>query len=162
MPPMTLPHMIPTSGTITASLNWMRWMNQTKIQVPRIAAAKAKSARVHKVDDGMNSSASRMPSWAEEMVAPVVGDTNLLLHSCCIMSPATLIPTPVQRIASRRGRRDTKKISHKCRFPDRSSCSGSSITPIKSEITDATSSRTTSNTVERYCLIVLPPLISFN
>ena len=78
MPPMTLPHMMPTSGTITASLNWMRWMNQTKIQVPRIAAAKAKSARLHKVDDGMNSSASKMPSWAEEMVAPVVGDTNLL------------------------------------------------------------------------------------
>ena len=23
----------------------------------------------------------RMPSWAEEMVAPVVGETNLLLHN---------------------------------------------------------------------------------
>lgn len=31
-----------------------------------------------------------MPNCAEEIVAPVVGDTNLLLHSCCMMSPATL------------------------------------------------------------------------
>ena len=98
MPPMTLPNMMPTSGTITTSLNWMRWMNQTKIQVPRIAVAKAKMARLHRVEAGMNSSASRMPSWAEEMVAPVVGETNLLLHSCCMMRPATLIPMPVHRM----------------------------------------------------------------
>ena len=55
-------------------------MNQTKIQVPRIAVAKAKIALLHRVEAGINSRASRMPNCAEEIVAPVVGDTNLLLH----------------------------------------------------------------------------------
>ena len=40
--------------------------------------------RLHRVEAGINSRASRMPNCAEEIVAPVVGDTNLLLHSCCI------------------------------------------------------------------------------
>ena len=34
-----------------------------------------------------------MPNWAEEMVAPVVGETNLFMQSCCMIRPATLIPT---------------------------------------------------------------------
>ena len=34
---MTLPNMMPTSGTITTSLKVMRWMNHTKIHVPSVA-----------------------------------------------------------------------------------------------------------------------------
>ena len=43
------------------------------------------------------------------MVAPVVGETNLFIHSCCIIRPATLIPTPVHRIARRWGSREMKR-----------------------------------------------------
>lgn len=86
-------------------------MNQTKIQVPRMAVTKAKIARLHNVEAGMNSSASKIPNCADEIVAPVVGDTNLLLHNCCIISPATLIPTPVHKMASSLGKRETIKIS---------------------------------------------------
>ena len=57
----------------------------------------------------MNNSASRMPNCADEMVAPVVGETNLFMHSCCMIRPATLMPTPVHRMASRRGRRETSE-----------------------------------------------------
>ena len=74
---MTLPNMMPTRGTITTSLNWMRWMNHTKSQVPSVAVTNAKIARLHRVEAGMNSSASKIPNCAEEMVAPVVGETNL-------------------------------------------------------------------------------------
>lgn len=55
-------------------------MNQTKTHVPKIAVAKAKRARLHKLEAGINNSVSKMPSWAEEIVAPVVGEINLLLH----------------------------------------------------------------------------------
>lgn len=57
----------------------------------------------------MNTRAIRMPNFAEEMVAPVVGDTNLFIQSCCIISPATLMPAPVHRTARRRGRREIRK-----------------------------------------------------
>ena len=81
---MTLPNMMPTSGTITTSLKVMRWMNHTKIHVPSVAVAKANSARPQSVEFGMNNSASKMPNCAEEMVAPVVGGDELvhakLLH----------------------------------------------------------------------------------
>ena len=46
------------------------------------------------------------------MVAPVVGETNLFMHNCCIISPAVLMPIPVHRIASSLGILDTRKISH--------------------------------------------------
>ena len=72
--------------------------------------AKANKARLHKVDWGIKSRAIRIPSWAEVMVAPVVGDTNLFMHSCCIINPETLMPMPVHRIAKSRGRRETTKI----------------------------------------------------
>ena len=60
---------------------------------------------------GINIIATTIPSCAESIVAPVVGDTNLFLHSCCIIKPATLIPVPVQRIANNRGKRDIKNNS---------------------------------------------------
>ena len=116
-PPMTLPNMMPTSGTITTSLNWMLWIKKTKIQVPSTAVIKAKIALPHSVEFGQNSSTSRMPNCAEEMVAPVVGDTNLFMQSCCMMRPATLIPTPVHSTASRRGSREIRKISSCSRSP---------------------------------------------
>ena len=111
MPPMTLPNMIPTRGTMTTSLNWMRWMNQTKTQVPRMAQAKAKNARLHRVEDGINSRRQQNAKLGEEMVAPVVGETNLLLHSCCMIRPATLMPTPVHRMAKSRGSLEMKNTS---------------------------------------------------
>jgi len=80
--------MIPTSGTITRSLNRILWMNQTKTHVPKIAVAKAKRVRLHKLEAGINNSASKMPSWAEEIVAPVVGEINLLsCHFVAAHSP---------------------------------------------------------------------------
>ena len=132
-------------------------MNQTKIQVPRIAVVKAKMARPHRVDAGINSNASKIPNCAEEIVAPVVGETNLLLHSCCIIRPATLMPIPVHIIASSRGKRETKKISHKYRSPDKSSWGDISITPTKSEMTDTTNNIVANISVERYCLILPSP-----
>ena len=71
---------MPTSGTMTTSLNWIRWMNQTKIHVPRTAQTKEKAAHPHRVEPGANSKASRMPNCAEEIVAPVVGETNLFMY----------------------------------------------------------------------------------
>ena len=133
MPPMTLPNMMPTRGTMTTSLNWMRWMNQTKTQVPRMAQAKAKNARLHRVEDGINSRASKMPNWAEEMVAPVVGETNLLLHSCCMIRPATLIPTPVHRMAKSRGSREMRNTSHCSPSPASRLCGLMSSTPTNRE-----------------------------
>lgn len=85
-------------------------MNQTKTHVPKIAVAKAKRARLHKLEAGINNSVSKMPSWAEEIVAPVVGEINLLLHNCCMISPATLIPIPVHKIARSRGSLEMRKI----------------------------------------------------
>ena len=96
-------------------------MNQTNIQVPRMAHTKEKAARPHSVEPGANSSASRMPNCAEEIVAPVVGETNLFMQSCCMINPATLMPTPVQRMASRRGMREIRKISKISASPDNKS-----------------------------------------
>ena len=53
---------------------------------------------------------SSTPSYADEMVAPVMGNTNLFMQSFCIIRPATLIPTLVHRIASRRGRREISSV----------------------------------------------------
>ena len=69
-------------------------------------------ARPHKVDPGINNNANEMPNWADEMVAPVVGETNLFMQSCCIMKPATLIPILVHNIANSLGNLETMKISH--------------------------------------------------
>lgn len=157
MPPMTLPNMMPTRGTITASLNRIRWMNHTKIQVPRTAVAKANSARLHRVDCGMNSSASRMPNWADEMVAPVVGETNLLLQSCCIISPATLMPTPVHKMASRRGRRDARKIFHCSASPPARLSRSRSMTPMNRENRARISSATARMSVVKCFLIMISP-----
>lgn len=111
-------------------------MKQTKIHVPAIAAIKAKTARPHSEDDGINKSASKIPNCAEEIVAPVVGETNLFIQSCCMIRPEILIPTPVQSIARRRGSRDINRIST-CSKSLRSTPSGLiSMTPRNSDTTD--------------------------
>ena len=128
-------------------------MNQTKIQVPAMAAAKAKNARPHSVEPGRNKSASRMPNCAEEMVAPVVGETNLFMQSCCMISPATLMPTPVHKMASRRGRREIRKMRMASPSPERSEARSMSITPTNREHTLSTASRLASKTLDRCFLI---------
>ena len=157
MPPMTLPNMIPTRGTITTSLKRMCWMNQTKIQVPRIAKTKAKAALPMSVEPGMNSRASRMPNCAEEMVAPVVGETNLFMHSCCMISPATLIPTPVQRMARSLGSREIRKISSCSRSPASRAANWMSITPTNRERTDRIARTIARITVKVHFLMKFPP-----
>ena len=159
MPLMTLPNIIPTKGTMPMSLNWMRWINQTKIQVPKIAVENEKMARPHKVELGMKRSASKMPNWAEEMVAPVVGETNLFMHNCCIIRPATLIPTPVQRIASKRGRREIKKISSCSKSPVNKLYGSMSKTPMNSDHTDKTNKMTASKIVKPYLFIIKRSLL---
>lgn len=118
----------------------------------------AKIARPHKVEPGKNKSASKIPNWAEEIVAPVVGETNLFMHSCCIISPATLIPTPVQSMASSRGSREIKNISNSSKSPVNSADSLISITPTKSERMDKSIRLTNNIVVNSFPLIVIPPL----
>ena len=149
---------MPTSGTMTTSLNWIRWMNQTKTHVPRTAQTKEKAARPHRVEPGANSKASRMPNCAEEIVAPVVGETNLFMQSCCMISPATLMPMPVQRMASRRGRREIRKISHVSTLPVSRSEGRMSSTPTNREPTERISSKMPRKIVERPLRMRSPPL----
>ena len=52
----------------------------------------------HSEEFGRNTSASSIPSWADEIVAPVDGETNLFMQSCCIISPAVLRPIPVHKL----------------------------------------------------------------
>ena len=152
--------MMPTSGTITTSLKVMRWMNHTKIHVPSVAVAKANSARPQSVEFGMNNSASKMPNCAEEMVAPVVGETNLFMQSCCMMSPATLMPTPVQRMASRRGSRETTSIFSCSISPPNSDGRSRSMTPTNSEQTLAAIRQMPSMMEMRWFLIAVPLLVA--
>ena len=71
---------------------------------------KANTVRPHSVESGINISAINIPNCADEIVAPVVGETNLFIQICCMISPATLIPVPVQRIAKSLGSLDIKNI----------------------------------------------------
>ena len=134
-PPKTLPNIIPTRGTITTTLNFTLWINHTNNHVPTIAVANANMARPHRVDPGINNNASKIPNWADEMVAPVVGETNLFMQSCCIIKPATLIPTPVHKIANSLGNLETIKISHCFASPENREDKLMSITPTKRERT---------------------------
>lgn len=111
-------------------------MNPTKIHVPNIANINAKNALDHNVEAGIKSSANKIPNWAEEIVAPVVGETNLFIHNCCMINPATLIPIPVHKIASKRGNREIKKISNCSKLPDKTDPIFKSITPTNNDIPD--------------------------
>ena len=126
-----------------------------------MAHTNAKNARPHNVEPGMNSKANRMPNWAEEMVAPVVGETNLFMHSCCMIKPATLMPTPVQRMASRRGNLEMRKISICSAFPLSRLAGSISSTPINSDQTDKMTRTTKRKIVERWFLIGYRPFLVF-
>lgn len=127
------PNIIPTKGTITVSLNCIRCMNHTNTQVPSTAVAKEKRARSQRVAFGRNNNAIKIPNCAEEIVAPVVGDTNLFMHNCCIIKPATLIPTPVHSIANRRGSLEIRNISSGSVSPDKRAAGSTSRTPINKD-----------------------------
>lgn len=53
---------------------------------------------------------SSTPSYADEMVVPVMGNTNLFMQSFCIIRPATLIPTLVHRIAKAGQARNKQRL----------------------------------------------------
>lgn len=66
--------------------------------------------------------------------APVQGDINLSIQSCCLVTPTTLMPTPIHKIASRRGSRD---MIIKSKLPKFSSSKvRNSMAPIKIEATE--------------------------
>ena len=115
----------------------------------------------HSVDDGMNNSASRMPNCADEIVAPVVGETNLFMHSCCMIRPATLMPTPVHSIASRRGRREMSRIAICSRLPLRIAAASRSSTPRNSDASESATSAAASSRVSLCSLMVgdLPSIV---
>ena len=98
------------------------------------------------------------------MVAPVVGDTNLFIQRCCIISPATLIHTPVQIIARSLGSLASRNIFSSIPFSEKNSESMPiSIAPIKSETIDNISNSTDSTIVDMYFLIKhTSDIVSFN
>ena len=100
-----------------------------------------------------------MPNCADEIVAPVVGETNLFMQSCCIISPAMLIPTPVHRIAKSLGRREIKKISHCSISPDKSPLKLMSKTPTKRDHMERTSKLNARHIVKPYLLMISPPFV---
>ena len=136
----------------------MCWINHTKIHVPSIAATNAKAALPHSEEFGRNTSASSIPSWADEIVAPVDGETNLFMQSCCIISPAVLRPIPVHKIASSLGTLEIRNNFTVSGFPVKSAPGSVSITPIKSDTIDKITSATARMIVDIYFLITPPPI----
>ena len=122
--------------------------------------ANANKARPHKVDPGINNNASKMPNWADEMVAPVVGETNLFMQSCCIIKPATLIPTPVHKIANSRGNLETMKISHCFASPEDREDKLISITPTKGERIAKRNKVTAKIMVKSLPFMITPKIVS--
>ena len=57
----------------------------------------------------------------------------MFMQSCCMMSPATLIPTPVQRIANSRGIREMRKTFHCSKSPEKRPGMFTSITPTNKD-----------------------------
>ena len=146
--------MMPMSGTSMTSFACMRSTNATKSQVPAMAAAKAKRALSQIVEAGMKRSASRMPSCADWIVAPVVGETNLFAQSCCMMRPAMLIPAPVQRTARSLGRRESRKRAMCAASPAMSATGVTSPAPAKRLRTETTRVAVISTSVDRGMMIV--------
>lgn len=85
------------------------------------------------------------------MVAPVVGDTNLLAQSCCMMRPAMLMlmPMPVQRMARSLGKREISMSSSDSISPESTSAGVMSAAPTKSERTLISVSSTRRMQVDR-------------
>lgn len=83
------------------------------------------------------------------MVAPVVGDTNLLAQSCCMMRPAMLMPMPVQRMARSLGKREISMSSSDSISPESTSAGVMSAALTKSERTLISVSSTRRMQVDR-------------
>lgn len=83
-------------------------IKKTKASVESNDITKAKRERTSIEELGIMIRASNIPSCAPLIVAPVDGETNLFEHSFCMIRPEIDIPTPVHKIASSLGRRDTK------------------------------------------------------
>ena len=118
----------------------------TNARVPATANAKANNVRTQSPMVEKKTIAKAMPNCADWIVAPVVGDTNLFIHSCCMIRPATLMPMPVQRIAKSLGILAKRKILSS--IPPASSVPMSiSAAPTNKESTDKITSKNASTTV---------------
>src|SRR5699024_12423072 len=80
-----LPNISPTNGMNTGSLNLIFSKIFMKINVPRSAKAKATNIFFSGLALVNMSSDTSTPNLAESIVPAVVGDTNLLRLSCCII-----------------------------------------------------------------------------
>lgn len=99
----------------------------------------------------------RTPSSLEAIVVPVVGETNLLLVSCCMIRPATDMPAPVHRMASRRGSRDASMVIHCWLSPLNKAERSRSATPMNNEAMERIMSimkRTREDRVENICIFL--------
>ena len=74
-----------------------------------------------------------------------------------MMSPATLIPTPVQRIANNRGIREMRKTFHCSKSPEKRPGMFTSITPTNKEATERGISKHPSTMVIRFFTIGTTP-----
>ena len=88
----------------------------------------------------------------------MVGETNLFMQSCCMISPATLMPTPVQRIARSLGSREIRNTSRSSVSPVSRAAGRMSITPTKSERTERMSRVVKRSRVRVEGLMVNTPL----
>ena len=128
-------------------------MNQTKIQVPRIAVAKAKIALLHRVEAGINSRASRMPNCAEgKMVAPVVATQICYCTAALHDEPRHAHANAGTKMASRRGT-EMMKISSCSKLPARKLARRQIDHTYKQRRQDKTSNGAKRTMVERYGLI---------
>ena len=136
----------------------MRCTKNTNSSVPMTARMNAKIVLTQSPIAGKNSIASAMPNCADWIVAPVVGETNLFMHSCCMIRPATLMPTPVQMMASRRGILPRKNIFISIPSPPASSVERLiSVAPTNSDAADNSSKTAAKIKLDRYFLIKTPP-----
>jgi len=76
---------------------------------------------------------SKIPKRAESSVAAVLGETNLLEETCCIIKPQILMPIPVKTMLKVRGIRLLKKIATAVSLFFNKSLNVTLPTPIKSE-----------------------------
>ncbi|MOA07311.1 hypothetical protein D3C78_1269990 [compost metagenome] len=102
---ITPPNIRPTSGMKMASLYLILSRSFMNRNVPASANAKATSIFCIVLAEVKSINATSMPSLAESSVPAVVGDTNLLRLSCCIINPDMLIATPAMIMLTIRGKR---------------------------------------------------------
>ena len=85
------------------------------------------------------------------MVAPVLGETNLFIQSCCMIKPATLIPIPVHKMARSLGILDSRNIFSSIPSPLENNVFQSiSMTPANSDSMEIMRSIVPRNMVDKY------------